>query len=306
MPAPGEGARRPRAAPQPRGDQRSAATPAPARGGRLQPAGRARGAGAAGAKRRERLLTLHVFRHLPLFPMRPSQSQSFRLHFGQHDKAAAGGVGGPCRSGSPAPGRRQHSFNSTGKKEGAAGWLLPRPPSGARLRRFRGCRQDPRAPSRLAAPEPPRNREEEAAGCRLRPRPGAPVRLGKGAAARGANARTAELRARSGGGGRPAAAAAVPLLPDGSALATRTPPSAAQRSGSAGSLSRAFSGLTLLSLLAFPLLSAPSPSPLPSRSLSGLELGSSSLPLSLRLLLSSPGRRGWEGQGEEEEEKGGE
>lgn len=46
------------------------------------------------APRGASLLTLHVFRHLPLFSMRSSQSQGFRLHFGQHDKTAAGGNGG--------------------------------------------------------------------------------------------------------------------------------------------------------------------------------------------------------------------
>lgn len=36
------------------------------------------------------LLTLHVFRHLPPFPIRSGESQSFSLHLGQHVKATAG------------------------------------------------------------------------------------------------------------------------------------------------------------------------------------------------------------------------
>lgn len=64
----------------------------PRGGGQLKPAGRARGWRGRGSRSAaQRLLTLHVFRHLPLFPMRSSQSQGFGLHFGQHDRAAADG-----------------------------------------------------------------------------------------------------------------------------------------------------------------------------------------------------------------------
>lgn len=93
MPVPGVGGLPPASCPTARRPREpSRVAPAPARGGRLKPAGRARGwRGRGSPSAAQRLLTLHVFRHLPLFPMRSSQSQGFRLHFGQHDKAAAGG-----------------------------------------------------------------------------------------------------------------------------------------------------------------------------------------------------------------------
>lgn len=262
MPAPGEGARRPRAAPQPRGGERPAAGPTPAQGGRLQPAGRARGEVAARAERRERLLTLHVFRHLPLFPMRPSQSQGFRLHFGQHDKAAAGGGRGSESVRKPSTWTRAAQIQLRRKGRGGSRVVAPSPSGRSAPPPPPGLPSRPRSPVQARSSRAPASCREEGAGCELTLRPGAPVRLGKGAAARGAGARTAELRARSGdGGGALAAAAAtvvpLPLLPDGSAPATPAPPSAALGSGSAGSLARAFSGLTLLSSPPLPRLCFP-------------------------------------------------
>lgn len=58
-------------------------------------------------------LTLHVFWHLPLFPIRPGESQGLRLHFGQHDKAAAGRAGGSVSVRGTGTWTRQHRFSGT-------------------------------------------------------------------------------------------------------------------------------------------------------------------------------------------------
>lgn len=66
-------------------------------------------------------LTLHVFRHLPLFPIRPGESQGLRLHFGQHDKAAAGRAGGSVSVRDTSTWTRQHRFSwSKGRSAAAA------------------------------------------------------------------------------------------------------------------------------------------------------------------------------------------
>lgn len=223
-----------------RGGERRPGRPVPAPGGRLQPAGRARARGSRGSRSAaRRLLTLHVFRHLALFPMRSSQSQGFRLHFGQHDKTAAGGNGGSVSVRKPSTWTRQHGCNSGGEKEGATG-VPARPPA----RRSvppppPGCRAGPLSPvlSRGSGAAPAlRGRDRGYHRRRRRRRPGALVRLregggggggGEGAAARGADPRTAELPAGSAGGrGAATATAAVPLplLPDGSATPSPRPP----------------------------------------------------------------------------------
>lgn len=67
------------------------------------------------------LLTLHVFRHLSLFPIRPGESQGFRLHFGQHDKAAASRAGGSVSVRDTSTWTRQHRFSwSKGRSAAAA------------------------------------------------------------------------------------------------------------------------------------------------------------------------------------------
>lgn len=66
-------------------------------------------------------LTLHVFRHLSLFPIRPGESQGFRLHFGQHDKTAAGRAGGSVSVRDTGTWTRQHRFSwSKGRLAAAA------------------------------------------------------------------------------------------------------------------------------------------------------------------------------------------
>lgn len=142
-----------------------------------------------------KLRRLHVSRHLPLVPMRSSQSQGFRLHFGQHDKAAAGGERGSVRPGSPAPGRRRR-FNSGGKEEGAPGGAARR---SARSRECASCSSGLRV--RTPAPRP---------APQLRSRPRAARRHGAGDPAETAPGRAdsaraelpgARIPARSAGGG---------------------------------------------------------------------------------------------------------
>lgn len=279
MPSPGEGARRPRAAPQP-SSPAAAGAGRPVQGPRGAGGCSPRGEPGAGEPREPRAASASLpCMFSGICPWSPCDRASPRASvstLGSMTRRPRAGAGGPCPSGSPAPERGRHGFTSAGKKEGAAGRLLSRWRAGARPRRLRGCRQDPGAPSRLAAPQPPLNREKEAAGTERRLSPGAGARLGEGAAAGGAGARPAELRARSGGGGRAAAAAAA-AAPGRLGSATRAPPSAVLRSGSAGSPARAVSGLRLLS-------SAPRPCVPPSRSLSGVQL---EVPASLRRLVHS-------------------
>lgn len=158
---------------------------------------------AAGA-RAPRPLTLHVFRHLPLVPMRSSQSQGFRLHFRQHVRAAARGERGSGSVGKPRTWTRAHRLGSGGKKEGAPGEVRPparsreraSPPPGPRVR-TPGPRPAPRlraARRRLGGSGP------SGGGARARG-----LGSGRAAAARArpprARIRTRGAPARSAGGG---------------------------------------------------------------------------------------------------------
>lgn len=125
-------------------------------GGGPEPAGRAGGGVARSPSAAQRPLTLHVFRQMPLFPMRSSQSKGFRLHFGQHDKAAAGGERGSASARKPrtwTPAAQIQLRRKGGRGDPAAG-----SPAGSQERASASsgaARPDPRAPSSLAAPEPP-------------------------------------------------------------------------------------------------------------------------------------------------------
>lgn len=167
----------------------------PRRGGLTPARGPARPLQARGA-RAPRPLTLHVSRHLPLVPMRSSQSQGFRLHFGQHDKAAAGGERGSVRPGSPAPGRRRR-FNSGGKEEVAPGeGCSPvRPLAGVRLR-LSGLRV------RTPAPRPAPQLRSRPRAARRRRGAGDPAETAPGRAGSArAELAGARIPARSAGGG---------------------------------------------------------------------------------------------------------
>lgn len=259
----------------------------------------ARGAVAAGA-RAPRPLTLHVFRHLPLVPMRPRQSQGFRFHFGQHDKAAAGGERGSVASARPAPGHgrpdstpaRRRQRRPGGPARPLAGRSAPPPPP--------GCASGPCAPSSPAAPELSPGREAETGGRRPGGEGARARGLGEGAAAWGADpGEPSSRRAARAAGERccrrgEAAVAAAGRLGDSRRFST-----ALVRSGRGG-----------VSLL---LSFRPFPAPAPSRSLSQVRSvkfqprcpAPSTPPARPCTALSSPEGEVLEGRGDEKGGEGG-
>lgn len=164
--------------------------------------------------------------------MRPRQSQRLRLHFGQHDRAAARGARRWASGWQPrtrAPPRRA---GSGGQRAGASGG------GAARLRRLRGCESGPRRPGSpppAAAPEPRgggrggRGGETAAGRARARLREGGGGGGGgEGAAARGADPDQPSSGRQRPGTGASAAAGRRSQRRDGSA----TP--CASGSGAAG------------------------------------------------------------------------
>lgn len=156
------------------------------------------------------------------------------------------GMGGRCRSGSPAPGHGQHRFNSSRRREGVISAPV-HPPA------RRSCQAEPRSPVRSSSFRAVSELRSGDPGYQarlrsLRPAAWVPLLMGGGSDSQGAAAWDNDLCApRSGGQQRrpPAATAATAeRLPD--SFPSQHPPSG---SGSAG---------VSLSLFLWPYFSSPS------------------------------------------------